>query len=106
MNHRESKSMDFKTIHDIIIQISGCLPCLYWLYVVRMHVLSQLSSINKICLILVKVVPFQNMELDFQLNMNVDQSTHVILIIRTWKNDFFWTKPLKSPLYIFVLISP
>ena len=53
------------------------------------------------------MVPFQNIELDFQLNMNLDQSSstqcHVILIISTWKNDFFWTKPMKSPLKMFVL---
>ena len=59
--------------------------------------LNQLSSIN---VYLVKIVFFVIHELNYQFNMNVDQSTGAIPIICTCKNVIwiFLTQPMKCPL--------
>ena len=61
--------------------------------------LNQLSPIFT-CLYLVKVVLFENPELNYHFNMNVDQSTRVIQIICICKNVIwiFLTQPMKCPL--------
>ena len=65
--------------------------------------LNQLSPIT--CLYLVKVVLFENPELNYQFNMNVDQSTRAIPTICTCKNVIwiFLTQPMKCPLKFVML---
>ena len=60
--------------------------------------LNQLSSINNVYL--VKIVFFVNHKLNYQFNMNVDQSTRAIPVICTCKNVIwiFLTQPMKCPL--------
>ena len=48
--------------------------------------LNQLSPPIQSCLYLVKVVLFENPELNYHFNMNVDQSTRAIPTICTGKN--------------------
>ena len=54
---------------------------------------------------LVKVVLFENPELNYHFNMNVDQSTRAIPTICTCKNVIwiFLTQPMKCSLKFFVI---
>ena len=62
--------------------------------------LNQLSYNCHTCLYLVKVVLFENPELNYHFNMNMDQSTRAIPTICTCKNVIwiFPTQPMKCPL--------
>ena len=58
------------------------------------------SIVTNTCLYLVKMVLFENPELNYHFNMNVDQSTRAIPTICTCKNVkwIFLTQPMKCPL--------
>ena len=58
------------------------------------------SIVTNTCLYLVKVVLFENPELNYHFNMIVDQSKRAIPVICTCKN-VIWiilTQPMKCPL--------
>ena len=103
-----------QTSHYIIIQIYmiSHLAGFYRRRSIMIIIGDQNDSIHRIesivtntCLYLVKVVLFENPELNYHFNMNVDQSTRALPTICTCKNVIwiFLTQPMKYPLYFCVI---